>query len=574
MQKKEKDVPSPLQNSSSEEVRKKLLNVENKTYFSFVMPSGVALIVAVALIITSVILPFIGKAPVKTIEMTRKQLGQSLPNFDLDEMDIEDIYYYSALADSVNVTMKLVDLELDDLDISELSLDKLYFLTMLSDRYELDINEFKGETKKFFKDYGFIDDLEMEEERLEADDQHGETIIKRLKPESVEACFYAIEIMKKTGEFKSFKKSKKYQKMIEYIIKMQGESGLIYNNKNVETSLKVMVFALKLLTEARNNGIINREIDEVINKVKNVYEYAMNIDGSYDYFLEDTPSCFGTAYGVVGRKLVGLKIKPTTKQYLMSCVTEKGPVIFRGEPEIDIETGYIINEALNGVKDSPSQHNEKASTLSCIFIAVAIVVFISESLDQNTLKEIIVSLTLSLIGSIIGYLLQNTTLQIFFIIPLGYCIFLSIKRIESWKRHAMFWMIVLTPASIIGCVLFIIDSFFPTLIVDMTASYIVFAILVGLLVTNQLVFYSLFNDKHKYQWFFDASHLAYYLAYFTLIMLLGASDNFEFVLSTLQLSGSMTYHFIGVPIIFQSLSLVAIALSVPAVSLMAQIKNN
>ncbi|ELP95020.1 hypothetical protein EIN_252340 [Entamoeba invadens IP1] len=563
---KQKQGKIDKQKEEENEMKKmKVAGITSKFFYTFKMPSFVGMIMTIALISTALVLPLIGKGPKKTISSIKKMLGDSLPLFDLDELNLEDVYYYLTLSDRVNFTAKLPDLELQDLNIKEQPISNLYYLTMLAEKYELDLDDFVNETTKFYKDYAFIDDLEMDEENLEG------TVIKKAKPQSVEACYYAVQIMKKTGEFKKFVGTEEYAKMIKFVLKMQATSGLLYNNKNTETDMKILKYAIELLSEAKRYDLFQKDVSSALDRIKVVYDVTLNLDGSYDFYLEDNPSCFGTAYGVLGRKLLGLSIEDTTRQYLTSCVTEKGALIYRDEKETDVETGLAIDLALSGLTEIQGSTKEGVSTVSCVFIGVAVISFLSNSVDTNTLKEVIITYSIFILGNVVSYVFREKTLQLFLVVPTLISLVKSIQRVESWKKHAMFWLITLTPASVIGCVTYLIDAFFPALIVSMSAEYLVFFVLAVVMYFSQIVCYQLFGEKHKNMWYIDASQIAFHFAFIVAALMLGASDNIDFVFSTMQLTGSTSYFLVGVPCIGYALALAANIFSVPAVSIATQI---
>lgn len=554
-------------------IRKKMVGVDGKRNYHFAMPNGPLMIVMVVMLITSLIIPMIGRAPKKTVETMIKQLNHSLPLFDLDEMNLEDMYYYSQLADNLKVSIKLPDLELQDLNIKEQPLNNLYYLTMLADKYDLDMDDLVGETQKFFKDYAFIDDLEMEEEKLEADTDNEETVVYKAKPQTVEACYYAMEVMRKTGELAAFKKTKEYRMMINFILKMQAASGIIYNNKNTETDLRVMDLAILMLEEAKNDGIEVKAINSLFERSKTVYEAGMNLDGSYDFYLQDSPSCLGTAYGVYGRKILGMSVKDTTQQYLLSCVSDKGASLFKDEEHPDIETSYIIEKTMRDARVTIGGSNSVVYTISCLFITAALVLLVSSTVEEKVLAEIVISVIIFAVGSIVAYYFSTKTLEVFFLVPTLALFYKSYQRIQAWKKDALIYLIVFTPATLVGCLVYLIDTFFPDSFVSMTGSYLVWIALAAIIYFDNVFYPSIIAEKHTSAWFLDASQIAFHLAYITIAIMFGAGDSFGFTMSNMQLAGSTIYYLVGVPCVGYILSLIASILSIPAVSVMVQKKE-
>ncbi|KAL7713554.1 Uncharacterized protein QTN25_008932 [Entamoeba marina] len=567
-----RNVSSPELTES--EVKKKLTSVSSKHQFPLVIPSIIIIAITVALAIFALGLSLF-TTTTKTnakLEVVDK-LVKSLQTFDLDDMNLEDVFFYNDLAESLNQTVTLPDLELQDLNIKEQPLNNLYFLTQLAEDYDLEIEDLEDEVFKFYRSYGFIDDLELLEQELEADETSEATVITVPKPQTIEACYYAIESMRKTGKLATFQETEQYKLMLQFIIKMQADSGLIYNSKNAETDLRITYFALQLLSDPKAISLFKNEINQIFYNVRTILEFTINLDGSYDFYFQDTPSCFGTAYGELCRKILGLPTRSTTAQYLQSCVTDKGPLVFRDDDETDPETGYVILSALTDVIIEKKSSSPVIQFIATLCMTAAVLLFVKSSISNRLFIEISVSVALFGICNIISYMWIESTPLLFILFPLCLSSIKIARRFKAARKNYLFWSLTLIPCFVGGLIFFIIDEYFPVFIADFSASYLLWGIIVVVMYFGQLGYVEIIKEKHDVQWFFDANQIAFAFSFITLFLMLAASENLDFIQTNLNLAGTTMTQFVSIPTVAYVLSITLSCFSIPAASKISLMKD-
>lgn len=572
---------------AQEEIKKKEKKPRETHEYKFVKPSQSMITKTIILIVIGII--FFIAVPFVSQSSNNENLKRIIPMINLESRDIQTKFF-------VNEMRKNSEME-SYIQVNENEYNStlhgngmlgMYYLNSLGKEIP------EEEIMKLYREYGFMDDLEIimdkvfkeKKEEEDKEDEFGgdidslldrsleneEEYVETYKPQTIRATYFAHEILKKNGKFEEYKKTENYKKSLKFILAMQTNStGFFTNDKGGYSDLRIMYYTVSLLVDAKEVKEYKEKIEKALNNVREFYKQIYLPDGGFDLTIEGKNStCIGTGYAYLAFNKLGLDIRPNTHRFMMKCDSVNGPLLDLHNPDgFSVESGYLISEILKIMPENYKTENlplkDVLRGISILFVGFGISLIFVESYPSHFIKEYFISVSIFIVCGIVSIIFMDKTYLLFLVFPvvvMGYTHYR--KWIGPFVKDEFYSTVGMMPAAFAVALYFLLSKMFPAFF--FTFKFIPFMWILYVIgarygVPIGLLFFA--KKNHSVDYYFSSTAIGFSVMIILMFSWIALSAERLFIINIIGFSCGYFTFFVAYPAVAYILSMFISGFAIP-----------